>query len=148
MIGYPKRLLIDHVLAPQGDEARGELRAVLNPNEVELGVEVQNLDLMPVSTRPLQAEIGGGMSVRHELSVRVEVQHGDLTECERLRDGIVLELVTRFMGAWSAMVNDDEDSGGQSLSGSTWRVDYRALRVATPAENATVVFTLDADVPG
>lgn len=149
MIGYPRRLIVDHVLTPQGDPDRGELRALLDVSSVELDVVAQSLDLMAVTSRPVSEEIGGGMIVRHAISCAVVVQHGDLAEAERIRDAITLDVVMRFRAAWADMVNDTAGADGQTLAGHGWEVDYRPLRrFAGTTETATVVFTLDTDVPG
>lgn len=147
MIGFPRRLLVDHVLAPQGDEALGERRAFLADVEPEIGVEAQELDLLGLTTRPLAYEIGGGVELRHEISVAVAVQHGDRAEARRLRDRIVLDLCLRAIDASSELANEvDPDVAGHYLTAIRWAVDWRPLTLDDTNETATVTFTIDTQL--
>lgn len=147
MIGFARRLLVEHVLAPQSDEARGERRAFLSDSEPELGVSAQEIDLLATTTRPLTYEIGGGMELRHEVSVAVVVQHGDPREAVRLRDLIVLDLCVRAVDAWPAIAQEEDvDVPGHYPTRLGWSVDWRPLTVADTNESATITYTLDTQL--
>lgn len=147
MIGFPRRLLVDHVLTPQGDEALGERRAFLAEVEQEIGIQAQELDLLGLTTRPLAYEIGGGVELRHEISVAVVVQHGDPVEARRIRDLIVLDLCLRAIDASSVLANDeDPDVAGHYLTAIRWAVDWRPLTIDDTNETATLTFTIDTQL--
>lgn len=146
MIEYPTRLLVEHVLNPQNTPERGDNRAALSLDEVALDVTAQQLDLLGVTTVPLAEEIGGGLMLRHSLSVLVKVQHGDRDRGRVIRNGIVTDLVLRFRAKYPTMVNDVDTITGQSLAGRSWSIDWRP-RGSASYENALIAFTLDADLP-
>lgn len=148
MIGFARSLVVDHVLEPQTLEERGETRAYLDPDSRPLDTHPQEIDLLAVSTRPLSFEIGDGMSLRHEVSVAVVVQHGDPPEAIRLRDLIVLELCLRARDAWPAIAQLVDPATGQYAERFEWAVDWRPLVVDTPNESATITFTIDTQLDG
>lgn len=149
MIAFPRRLIVDHVLTPQGLEERGETRAILSGAEAELGVVAQEIDLLATTTRPLGYEIGGGVELRHEISVAVVVQHGDPAEAVRLRDAIVLELCLRALDVWSTIAQETDPgvpAGAHYPTRLAWSIDWRPLAISDTNETATITFTLDTQL--
>jgi hypothetical protein len=145
VIGYARGIVVDRVLVPQSDKARGETRAFLDPDSRPLDVEPQELDLLAVTTRPLEEEIGGGMTLRHEIGVALVVQHGRQSEAVRLRDAIALELVLRFVDVLDGEIPSDPATG-QYVTGRSWSIDYRPLIPDTPNEAATISFVIDTQL--
>lgn len=145
MIGFPRALLVDNVLTPQGDAARGETRAILSGSEAEIDLQSQELDVLATGSVPTAWEIGGSLEIRHTISVAVVVQHGDLLEASRLRDAIVLELILRATSraTRNALANAVDPAGVQEFADLGWSIDYRPLRLDTPNENATITFAID-----
>jgi len=145
VIGFPRSLLVDNVLTPQGDAARGETRAILSGSEAEIDLQSQELDVLATSSVPIRWEIGGSLEVRHTISVAVVVQHGDPAEASRLRDAIVLELILRAtsQATRNALANAADPAGVQEFADLGWSIDYRPLRIDTPNENATITFSID-----
>jgi hypothetical protein len=152
VIDYPSALIVDHVLTPQGAEARGATRAILIDRlAVEpLGTEAQQLDLLSVTSQPIEWEIGGGMTIRHTVSVMVQTQHGDLVVARQLRDLIVTELIMRARTADRGPMRQTADPvTGQYLTRLTWSIDWRPLRgLDTPNAHAAVSFVLDCQLDG
>ena len=144
MIGYPYDLLVEHVLQPQGEASRGELRAVLDPDAAPLDVDPQEIDARAISTQPVAYEVGGGLEVVHRLSVVVNVQHGDPGKARERRDAIALEVALRAVAAVDAMVNADDPAGRQQIERVTWSVDYVPLLGSTDRDtNESATFTFD-----
>ena len=148
MIGFARRLIVDHVLTPQTLEVRGETRAFLDPESRPLDSNAQELDLLATTTRPIGGEIGGGLELRHEVSVAVAVQHGDPVEAIRLRDAIVLELCLRARDSWDAIAQEVDAGSGQYAVAFAWSVDWRPLGIDDTNETATITFTVDTQLDG
>lgn len=148
MIGFVTGLLVEHVLDPQADPARGELRAFRDPTSTPLDVDAQEIDLLPLSTSVVGWEIGGTVLLRHRVDAAVDVQHGDPAEARRLRDGIVLDLVRRLLAARGEIVSAVDVASGEAVTTVEVEVDYRPLGVDTANESATLTFTLDTTLDG
>lgn len=146
MIGFARSVIVDEILVPQGDEVRGETRAFLDPEAAPLDVEAQELDLLAVTTRPIGFEIGGGVELRHEVSVAVDVQHADRAEAIRLRDLIVLELCLRARDREDAIRQLVDPTTDQYVTAIGWSIDWRPFSIDTPNESATITFTIDTQL--
>jgi hypothetical protein len=148
MIAWLVDLLDTEILEPQGDEARGEKRAIRNPDEEALDVEAQSLDVRPITTVPIGYEIGGSVELQHTIAVAVDVQHGDPAEAARLRDAIVLDLILRTRTARAAIAAATDPATGQSVDRIDWSIDWRPLGVGDTNESAVLTFTIDTTLDG
>lgn len=149
MIGYVRALLDEFVFAPQGDEARGDRRALLDLSESPLGTEAQELDTLALRSYPTGSDLSGGVTVRHELTLAVAVTHGDREQAIALRDGIVTDLVLRCRAVGPALMGMAPDSTtGQYVTAITWAVDYRDLGLTDAQETAVLTFTVDTELDG
>lgn len=149
MIGFAYDLLVDHVLAPQAAAPTpAERRAYLDPDAVALDVEAQEIDVLSTSSAPVAGtqEIGGGVEVRHTISVAVDVQHGDRVEARRLRDLIALDLVLRLLDARGVIEDAVDATTGQYVTRVGWSVDYTPLGTSDTNESATLTFTIDTQL--
>lgn len=145
MIGYVRRLVETLVLDPQGDEARGELRAYRDPTETPIDVDAQELDTLALRSAPVRGDLTGGVEVRHELDVAIAVAHGDPVEAIRIRDAIALDLVLRYVDA-DLTAADPDPASGQYVTAATWSIDYRPLAFDDTRETATLTFTIDTQL--
>jgi hypothetical protein len=152
VIGYAFGLLVEHVVAPQDDEALGERRTYNDPDARPLDVSPQELDVRAVSSRIVSYEIGGGFTVRHTISVALDVQHGDPAEARRLRDLIVLDLVKRALVGTGrdGFANAAPEAGtGQYVAAvAIGDIDYTPLGESTTNESAVVPFLIDTQIDG
>lgn len=149
MIGWIRQLVVDHVLAPQGDPSiPAERRAYVDPESRPLGSEAVELDVLATTTRPLAEEIGGGFALRHELDVGLEVQHGDPAEATRLRDAIVLDLVMRLTdpATLDTFGTGSDPATGQYVTRTGWVVSYAPLVADTPNEYARLTITVETQL--
>lgn len=112
-----------------------------------MDVEPQSITVLDVQTTPLAFEIGDTAEIRHRIDVGISVQHGDLSEANRIRNRIVLELCARAdyaAGAMMAAIDPDQE---QAITRVRWAVDYRPLSAADDTiADAVIEFTIDADL--
>lgn len=145
MIGFAVDLIVDNVIAPQELEERGELRVYRDPEARPIDAHPQEIDLLGVTTRPLEWEIGGGVSLRHEVSVAVVVAHGDPAEGRRLLNGIVTDLVLRTLDAWTTIAQE-VGPAGEYPTRLDFAIDWRGLPLDTPNDSATITFVVDVQL--
>lgn len=149
MIGFAYDLLVDHVLAPQAAEpVPAERRAYLDPEATPIDVEAQEIDVLATSSAPIAGteEIGGGVEVRHTISVGLDVQHGDRAEARRLRDLIALDLVLRALDSRGVIESAVDATTGQYVTRLGWAIDYTPLGTGDTNESATLTFTIDTQL--
>lgn len=151
MIGYVRDLLVRLILDPQTKSPTlEELRVVYDVDNAPLDVAPQSVAYLPVRTVPIAYDVGGGMEVRHELEVVLDVQHGDHRKAEEILGLIVTDLTRRVMtraGDFYAAAPDEET--GQTVSKVTCEVDWRPVVVYsnTPNASARIIFRAECDVP-
>lgn len=146
MIGWIQAAIEEHVLTPQATVVVPEYRAAIDPDGSGLTVSAAELDVLPLTTRPLSFEIGGGMALEHRLDVALEVTHGDTVQARRIRDRIVLDLFLRLLDATptlSALVDPDS---GQYLTKLTCDVSYVPLTLATTSEHARLSIVVETQL--
>lgn len=148
VIGFPRRLIEEFVLESQADPAvPEERRTYLDPEARPIDVSPQEADVLGLTTRPTSYEIGGGLELRHVVSVAVDVQHGDGAEAVRRRDLIVTDLVLRALDNRDEILAATDELSGQYVTRLDFEIDYRPLgsrtTADTPNESAVIAFTLD-----
>ena len=151
MIGYARGLLVDLVLTPQADlgVVDAERLAYVDPDSRPLDVEAQELDVRAASTAVVGWQIGGSVTVRHTISVALDVAHGDPAQALRLRDAIVLDLVLRYLDpdVREAFYSTPDPAGAQEITRLDLApVDYAPLGVSDTNESAVLTFVLDAEI--
>lgn len=158
MIGWVYDRIVGLVVEPQASSAGSvtvagrewSLATVRDPDSAPLNANAQELDLIGLGTAPISGteEIGGGVELRHTITVGLSVEHGDPVAARMIRDAIVTELVLRYRASESAIRQTRDPATGQYVSRLGWSVDYRPLAVDTPNEYASVTFTVDATLDG
>lgn len=149
MIGFAFDLVVEHVVKPQQDEARGELRAYYDPDAQPLDVHAQEIDARATTSRIVGYEIGGGLTVRHEIVVGINVGHGDPVEARRLRDLIVLDVVRRLFAAEAIAQAVDGETGQYVAAVDLGPVDYSPLGTASDTnESALLTVLIDVQIDG
>lgn len=147
MIGFVQGLIETLIVAPQSSsDLDDDRRVYLDPEAAPIDAAPQEVDVRPVRTVPLTYEIGGGMQVRHTVSVAVDVQHGDPLESRRRRDLIILDLCLRTLDVRSAIYSAVDPESGQYPTGIEWTVDYRPLGTSDTNESAVVTFDVTVEI--
>lgn len=147
MIGFVRALIEELILLPQGDETVPEERRVyLDPESRPLDVMAQEADVRAVTSVPVAWEIGGGLEVRHRISVAVDVQHGDPAEAVRRRDAIALDLCLRIVDETPAILAATDEVTGQYPTRVEWSVDYTPLATSDTNESATIAVDVTTQI--
>lgn len=149
MIGWAVDLIVEHVVTPQTyGTVPDDRRVYLDPASTPLDADPQEVDVAPVTTRPVSYEIGGGVEVEHVVSVAVDVQHGDPVESRRRRDLIVLDLALRAVDQLPTLLAAVDPATGQAATRVEWAVDYAPLTTgeSDTNESAVVTFTITAQL--
>lgn len=147
MIGFARNLVETLVVEPQTlDTVDEERRIYLDPESRPIGSDPQEADVRALTSRPLSYEIGGGVEIRHTISVAVDVAHGDPVEALRRRDLIVLDLILRTVDQLEAIAAASDEETGQYVTRLTWEVDYRPLGSSDTNESAVITFDLDVEL--
>lgn len=147
MIGPVVAAVRDHVVTPQTlDTVPAERRLVLDPAAAPIDAAPQTVEVVAVSSTPMEAEIGGGVSVRHDVDVVVTVEHGDMAEAFRLRDLITTDLVLRAVAVDWPNVDWTPLEFDRTIAPTVRYAEGTTDSPDTLAAYAVLTFTVDATV--
>lgn len=123
-------------------------RAMFDPESRPIGSYASEMDLVAVTTRPVEGsyEIGGGVALQHEFDLLLAVQHGDAKKCIELRDAIATELALRLVAVSPSIDALVDPVTGQYGTKVTWLLDYTNPIVNDTSEIARFIITIETQL--
>jgi hypothetical protein len=151
MIGNVLGLVRDLVVVPQAVVPDVEARAWFDPDNTPLDAYPANLEVVALSSDPINPQIGAGfggvaggtVSFRHTVAVVLTVEDADRETALARRDPIVRDLVRRAWAVdWTNALPAEADETVDKVS---LAIDYAELETEQLAAYATVTFTIDTE---
>lgn len=149
MIGPVAAAILDHVVTPQTLDDVPADRRVYRDEVRPINAAPQTVEVVPVSSVFVRADIGPvpHATYRHEVDVTVTVEHADQLTAGRLRDDVVADLILRSLVVdWPSVGYGPRQEFEQLLPPTVRYAEGTLEDPQTLAAYAVLTFTVDTTV--